>query len=162
MTKSACCVSDRATLPWIKIIFFICSVELAMDIGLLPRSEPILFIHCTTTVNHFIVHGKFTYSVLFSPEIIKMTELNDNPELSALSSGILLMLSSITPPRGYIELILNEMIISIMSSLVSFIRIWHNFLKLTFVLLVTEDKDNSPPYNNSFLLPKYTRYIGRM
>lgn len=65
----------------------------------------------------------FSYIIPLLPEIIKMTELNDNPELSALSSGILLMLSSITPPREYIELILNEMIISIMSSLSRKIKI---------------------------------------
>lgn len=45
-----------------------------------------------------------------------MTELNDNPELSAFSSGLLLLLSSTTPPREYIGLILDEMITSVRST----------------------------------------------
>ncbi|PAV21860.1 ARM repeat-containing [Pyrrhoderma noxium] len=58
----------------------------------------------------------FPYVIPLLPDVIKMTELNDNPELSAFSSGLLLLLSSTTPPREYIGLILDEMITSVRST----------------------------------------------
>lgn len=45
-----------------------------------------------------------------------MTELNDNRELMMYSSGVLFILSAVTPPHEYVEPIVNQCISTIKDS----------------------------------------------
>ena len=45
-----------------------------------------------------------------------MTELNDNREVTMYSSGVLYILSAVTPPREYVEDIAEQFIIAIRES----------------------------------------------
>lgn len=52
------------------------------------------------------------------PEIFRMTELNDNSELQAYSSAVLYVLSAVTPPAEFIEVILDNFVTAIKNSTV--------------------------------------------
>ena len=56
--------------------------------------------------------------VLPRPEIIRMSELNDSSELQTYSSAVLYVLSAVTPPPEYIEVIADNFINAIQSSTV--------------------------------------------
>ena len=53
------------------------------------------------------------------PEILRMSELSDNPDLQAYSSGVLYVLSALTPLSDYVNPILDQFVTSIESSTVS-------------------------------------------
>ncbi|KAL5534546.1 hypothetical protein ACEPAG_1009 [Sanghuangporus baumii] len=50
----------------------------------------------------------FAYIMPLLPEILRMTELNDNRELMMYSSGVLFILSAVTPPHEYVEKIVDQ------------------------------------------------------
>lgn len=56
---------------------------------------------------------------IHSPEIIRMSELNDSSELQTYSSAVLYVLSAVTPPPEFIEVIADNFINAIKSSTVS-------------------------------------------
>ncbi|OBZ79732.1 Proteasome activator complex subunit 4A [Grifola frondosa] len=58
----------------------------------------------------------FPYIVALLPEIIRMSELNDSSELQKYSSAVLYVLSAVTPPSEYIEIIADNFIDAIKSS----------------------------------------------
>jgi len=58
----------------------------------------------------------FPYAISMMPEIIFMSELNDSPELQKYSSAVLYVLSAVTPPPVYIEVILESFVSAIKSS----------------------------------------------
>lgn len=51
-----------------------------------------------------------------SPEILRMSELNDSAELQKYSSAVLYVLSAVAPPADYIEVIADSFIDAIKSS----------------------------------------------
>lgn len=51
--------------------------------------------------------------ILERPEILSMSELNDNAELSMYSSGVLYILSTVTPPQEFVELVVDSIITTI-------------------------------------------------
>ena len=53
---------------------------------------------------------------MFRPEIIRMSELNDSSELQTYSSAELYVLSAVTPPPEYVEVIADNFINAIKSS----------------------------------------------
>jgi proteasome activator subunit 4 len=53
-----------------------------------------------------------------SPEILRMSELNDSSELQTYSSAVLYILSAVTPPTEYVEAILHNFVVGIKSSAV--------------------------------------------
>ncbi|CAA7258771.1 unnamed protein product [Cyclocybe aegerita] len=55
----------------------------------------------------------FPYAVTMMPEILRMSELNDSSELQAYSSAVLYILSAVTPPVEYIEVILDNFVIAV-------------------------------------------------
>ncbi|KAI0762664.1 ARM repeat-containing protein [Fomes fomentarius] len=58
----------------------------------------------------------FPYTIVLLPEIIRMSELNDSSELQTYSSAVLYVLSAVTPPPEYIEVIADNFINAIKSS----------------------------------------------
>ncbi|TFK41322.1 hypothetical protein BDQ12DRAFT_768249 [Crucibulum laeve] len=58
----------------------------------------------------------FPYIVPMMPEILRMSELNDSPEMQAYSSGVLYILSAVVPPVEYIEAIVENFVTAIKSS----------------------------------------------
>ena len=52
------------------------------------------------------------------PEILRMSELNDNSELQSYSSAVLYILSAVSPPNEYVEAILDNFVLGIKSSTV--------------------------------------------
>ena len=63
--------------------------------------------------------------LFYRPEILRMSELNDNSELQSYSSAVLYILSAVTPPTEYVEAILDNFIFGIKSSTVkSFFDFW--------------------------------------
>ncbi|THH09871.1 hypothetical protein EW145_g1718 [Phellinidium pouzarii] len=58
----------------------------------------------------------FPYVIPVIPEILKMTELNDDPELLMYSTAVLYILSAVTPPREFIKIIAGKFISTIKSS----------------------------------------------
>ena len=63
--------------------------------------------------------------LLSRPEIIRMSELNDSSELQTYSAAVLYVLSAVTPPPEYIEVIADNFINAIKSSTVS--RLFRNW-----------------------------------
>jgi len=57
------------------------------------------------------------YAIALMPEILRMSELNDNSELQSYSSAVLYILSAVTPPTEYVEVILDNFILGIKSSM---------------------------------------------
>ncbi|KAH7104315.1 ARM repeat-containing protein [Auriculariales sp. MPI-PUGE-AT-0066] len=58
----------------------------------------------------------FAYVTPLLPEILRMSELNDSSELQTYSAGVLLVLSAITPPKEFIEIIADYFITAIRST----------------------------------------------
>ncbi|KAL4243149.1 BLM10 family protein [Abortiporus biennis] len=58
----------------------------------------------------------FPYIVALLPEILRMSELNDSSELQRYSSAVLYVLSAVTPPTEYVEVIADHFIEAIKSS----------------------------------------------
>ncbi|EJD04282.1 uncharacterized protein FOMMEDRAFT_167503 [Fomitiporia mediterranea MF3/22] len=58
----------------------------------------------------------FPYVMPMLPEVLKMTELNDNRELTMYSSGVLFILSAVTPPREYAEMVAQQFITTLRQS----------------------------------------------
>lgn len=56
-----------------------------------------------------------------------MSELSDNPDLQAYSSGVLYVLSALTPLSDYVDPILDQFVTSIESSTVSASLLRDNF-----------------------------------
>ncbi|KAF9535499.1 hypothetical protein CPB83DRAFT_841859 [Crepidotus variabilis] len=50
----------------------------------------------------------FPYALVLMPEILRMSELNDNSELQAYSSAVLYNLAAVAPPEEFIEVILTN------------------------------------------------------
>lgn len=50
---------------------------------------------------------------------MRMTELNDSPELQMYSSAVLYVLSAVTPPKEYVEIIADSFAATIKTSTVS-------------------------------------------
>ncbi|KAF6766226.1 hypothetical protein DFP72DRAFT_838774 [Ephemerocybe angulata] len=61
-------------------------------------------------------HLIIPYVVSLMPEILRMSELNDNPEIQAYSSGALYILSALDPLSDFVEPILDKFVESIESS----------------------------------------------
>lgn len=57
-----------------------------------------------------------------------MEELNDNTELLLYSSATLYLLSGVTPPREYIELVADQFITTIKTTSVGRFTVFHLFL----------------------------------
>ena len=55
-----------------------------------------------------------------SPEILAMTEMNDNPELQMYSSAVLYVLSAVTPPEEYVEVVADSFINTIKAATVRY------------------------------------------
>ena len=53
------------------------------------------------------------------PEILRMSELNDNSELQKYSSAVLYVLSAVDPPEEYVGVIASNFLQAIKSSTVS-------------------------------------------
>jgi proteasome activator subunit 4 len=49
-----------------------------------------------------------------------MTELNDNTELQLYSSAVLYVVSAVTPPPEYVDIILNKFLFGIKSATASY------------------------------------------
>jgi len=58
----------------------------------------------------------FPYVLPFLPEILRMTELSDNPDLQMYSSAVLFVISAVTPPREFIAKVADALIYTIKSS----------------------------------------------
>ncbi|KAH8120588.1 hypothetical protein DFH11DRAFT_1838384 [Phellopilus nigrolimitatus] len=58
----------------------------------------------------------FAYAIPILPEVLKMTDLNDNPELQIYSTSFLYVLSAVTPPKEFVEIIADKFISTIQSS----------------------------------------------
>lgn len=58
----------------------------------------------------------FPYVVPLMPEIFRMTEFNDHPELQSYSTAVLYSLSAVTPPPNYVEPILQNFAVAIKES----------------------------------------------
>jgi proteasome activator subunit 4 len=58
----------------------------------------------------------FPYVAPMMSEILRMSELNDSSDLQTYSSAVLYVLSAISPPQQYIEVILDKFLDSIKSS----------------------------------------------
>ncbi|KZW02117.1 ARM repeat-containing protein [Exidia glandulosa HHB12029] len=58
----------------------------------------------------------FAYVSPLLPEILRMSELNDSSELQTYSSAVLYVLSAVTPPVEYIELIADHFVDAVRSS----------------------------------------------
>jgi proteasome activator subunit 4 len=58
----------------------------------------------------------FPYAVILMPEILRMTNIQDNPELQALSSGVLYVLSSVATPKQYVGVIFDHLVDAITTS----------------------------------------------
>ncbi|CCM01635.1 uncharacterized protein FIBRA_03696 [Fibroporia radiculosa] len=56
------------------------------------------------------------YAITLLPEVLRMSELNDSSELQKYSSAVLYILSAVTPPAEYIEVIADNYIKAIKSS----------------------------------------------
>jgi len=68
-----------------------------------------------------IAHGStapliFRYIMPILPEILHMSELNDSSELQMYATAVLYVLSAVTPPREYVEVILSHFVQAIKSS----------------------------------------------
>ncbi|TFK23084.1 ARM repeat-containing protein [Coprinopsis marcescibilis] len=61
-------------------------------------------------------HLVIPYVVPLLPEILRMSELSDSPDLQAYSSGVLYVLSALTPLSDYVQPILDKFVTSIESS----------------------------------------------
>ncbi|KAJ3537454.1 hypothetical protein NMY22_g5581 [Coprinellus aureogranulatus] len=61
-------------------------------------------------------HLIIPYIVPLMPEILRLSELSDNPEIQAYGSGALYILSALTPLSDFIEPILDKYVVSIESS----------------------------------------------
>ncbi|EFI28574.1 hypothetical protein CC1G_13601 [Coprinopsis cinerea okayama7 len=61
-------------------------------------------------------HLVIPYVVPLLPEILRMSELSDNTDLQAYSSGVLYVLSALTPLSDYVNPILDQFVTSIESS----------------------------------------------
>lgn len=69
-------------------------------------------------------HDSLFSDLLRSPEILRMSELNDSSELQTYSSAVLYVLSAVTPPVEHIELIADYFVDAVRSSSVSHICDW--------------------------------------
>ncbi|GLB36441.1 putative protein with domain of unknown function (DUF3437) [Lyophyllum shimeji] len=58
----------------------------------------------------------FPYAIPLMPEILRMSELNDSPDLQMYSSAVLYVLSAVSPPVEYVAAILNNFATAIKSS----------------------------------------------
>lgn len=86
------------------------------------------FRQCTYTEFHFKLWTTVsTKHASYRPEILKMEELNDNTELLLYSSATLYLLSGVTPPREYIELVADQFITTIKTTSVSRFTVFHLF-----------------------------------
>ncbi|KAI0961210.1 hypothetical protein AcV7_000369 [Taiwanofungus camphoratus] len=56
------------------------------------------------------------YAITLLPEVLRMSELNDSSELQTYSSAVLYVLSAVTPPPEYVEVIAENFISAIKSS----------------------------------------------
>lgn len=86
------------------------------------------------------------------PEILRMAELSDSPDLQRYSTAVLYVISAITPPSEYVEVILNDFVDAIKSSAVS-VRTLEQLSGLTSCAVVA----NPPPCpsrNGRILLPE--------
>ena len=68
--------------------------------------------------NNCDMRGPDIYYYFHRPEILRMSELNDNSELQSYSSAVLYILSAVTPPTEYVEAILENFIVCTKSSTV--------------------------------------------
>jgi hypothetical protein len=55
----------------------------------------------------------------YRPEILRMSELNDSSELQIYSEAVLYVLSAVTPPQEYVDIILANFLAEIKSTTVS-------------------------------------------
>ncbi|KAF4605508.1 hypothetical protein EYR40_004292 [Pleurotus pulmonarius] len=58
----------------------------------------------------------FPYAIRLLPEILRMAELSDSPDLQRYSTAVLYVISAITPPSEYVEVILTDFVDAIKSS----------------------------------------------
>lgn len=58
----------------------------------------------------------FPYAVSLIPEVLRMTNIQDNPELQVMSSAVLYLLASVAAPKQYVGVILDHFIEAITKS----------------------------------------------
>lgn len=71
---------------------------------------------------------------LSRPEVLRMSELNDSSELQTYSSAVLYVLSAVTPPPEYVEVIAENFISAIKSSTVRSKSRLQTFFNMDFSL----------------------------
>lgn len=77
--------------------------------NLFVYAQPLLYVDLRN-------HSHVCADVLFRPEILRMSELQDSSEVQQYSSGVLYILSSITPPPELVEPFTDVFIDAVKSS----------------------------------------------
>lgn len=72
-----------------------------------------------TAVSHISIPNRMRLLMTYSPEVLRMSELNDSSELQKYSSAVLYILSAVPPPAEYVEIIADNFLTAITSSTVS-------------------------------------------
>jgi hypothetical protein len=99
------------------------SIRFSVTMDLVFSARPFSISHISVYSSHVV--GIFLY--MFQglpnwcsnrPDILRMSELSDSSELQRYSSAVLYVLSAVTPPREYVEIILETLVTSIKSSTV--------------------------------------------
>jgi hypothetical protein len=94
---------------------------MAMDLVLQPPRSPDIPIRAAPLVCTGLYMKSAFIQQLISysrPEIFRMSELSDNPELQSHSQAVLYILSAVSPPRESIEAISVNFVNAISSSTV--------------------------------------------
>lgn len=74
---------------------------------------------CPDAVSASNLDWGWKLKVWFSPEILRMSELNDSSDLHTYSSAVLYILSAVSPPIEYVEAIFSNFVSAIKSTTVS-------------------------------------------
>lgn len=90
-----------------------------LDRCVLKPSSISLCLREAIPVRHFSASLDLSIDEDHSPEILRMSELQDSPEVQQYSSGVLYILASITPPSEFIEPLTEVFIEAVRSSPVS-------------------------------------------
>lgn len=95
------------------------SAPMDLDCRILKPSSISLRLRQAIPVRHFPTPFDSSIDEENSPEILRMSELQDSPEVQQYSSGVLYILASITPPSEFIEPLTEVFIEAVRSSPVS-------------------------------------------
>ena len=92
--------------------------------------------------------------MLHSPEVLRMSELNDSSELQKYSSAVLYVLSAVNAPPDYVEIIAGHFLSAIKSSDVSEVASACRFPLTMLVFAVMACPPKSAPNAARVLLQK--------